>query len=334
MKNFNLIVCFLAIFASACVSKKDYKLQGETPSGPFNIMEVRDGDIKYVDAESIALRNRVYIILDTQNHVSLNGHFLSMQEFKEGLSYIYHNPDRLAHLPIHPDSAVFFLNYGYELGNMSSFSENKDETEVFKIGYINYCLKGLFYQKINHFIEDKGKDWQTVDASELQSLSNDFAWLPRIAIAYSDQEDKGISVKLPPWSEEEPDISKLAERNVLRIRVDAQNKVFVNDKEVKVEALTDMTKAFIANPESDPNLAESPRKAIISLKNERGTNYKAYLEVYNALKTAYDELWDELSQRKYGIPYSDDMPLAKKKAIRDEIPFVISEAEPTSFGEE
>jgi hypothetical protein len=204
MKNFNLIVCFLAIFASACVSKKDYKLQGETPSGPFNIMEVRDGDIKYVDAESIALRNRVYIILDTQNHVSLNGHFLSMQEFKEGLSYIYHNPDRLAHLPIHPDSAVFFLNYGYELGNMSSFSENKDETEVFKIGYINYCLKGLFYQKINHFIEDKGKDWQTVDASELQSLSNDFAWLPRIAIAYSDQEDKGISVKLPPWSEEEP----------------------------------------------------------------------------------------------------------------------------------
>jgi hypothetical protein len=121
---------------------------------------------------------------------------------------------------------------------------------------------------------------------------------------------------------------------VLRIRVDAQNKVFVNDKEVKVEALTDMTKVFIANPESDPNLAESPRKAIISLKNERGTNYKAYLEVYNALKTAYDELWDELSQRKYGIPYSDDMPLAKKKAIRDEIPFVISEAEPTSFGEE
>ena len=129
-----LIGCFLVLLTSACISKKDYKLQGEVPAGSFNIMEVRDGDIKYTDAENISLRNRVYIIMDSLNQVRLNGHLLSMQEFKEGLSYIYHNPDRLAHLPIHPDSAVFFLNYGYELGNMSSFLEKKDETEVFKIG--------------------------------------------------------------------------------------------------------------------------------------------------------------------------------------------------------
>jgi hypothetical protein len=81
-------------------------------------------------------------------------------------------------------------------------------------------------------------------------------------------------------------------------------------------------------------LSEAPNKAIISLKNDRGTNYRTYLEVYNELKGAYYELWDELSRKKFGIPYSDDMPIAQQKVIKDEIPFVISEAEPTNFGEE
>ena len=57
-------------------------------------------------------------------------------------------------------------------------------------------------------------------------------------------------------------------------------------------------------------------------------------QVYNELKAAYYELWDELSRQKFGIPYSDEMPIAQQKVIKGEIPFVISEAEPTSFGEE
>ena len=70
------------------------------------------------------------------------------------------------------------------------------------------------------------------------------------------------------------------------------------------------------------------------MKNDRGTDYETYLNVYNELKGAYDELWDELSQRRYGMPYSDEMPFAQRKAIRAEIPMVLSEAEPTNFGEE
>ncbi|MEN0048013.1 MAG: biopolymer transporter ExbD, partial [Bacteroidota bacterium] len=79
---------------------------------------------------------------------------------------------------------------------------------------------------------------------------------------------------------------------------------------------------------------EAPTKAIISLKNDRGTKYETYIEVYNELKAAYEELWDELAQRKFGQDYDDEMPKSMKKAIRTEIPFVLSEAEPTSFGDE
>ena len=40
-------------------------------------------------------------------------------------------------------------------------------------------------------------------------------------------EDKGITVKLPPWSEEEPDITKLNKRNVYAVLVNAQNQLLV-----------------------------------------------------------------------------------------------------------
>ena len=147
-------------------------------------------------------------------------------------------------------------------------------------------------------------------------------------------EDKGITVKLPPWSEEEPDPTKLKKRNVYSVLVNAQNQLLVRGEPMRVSELRDNVKEFITNPAAREDLAEKPTKAIISLKNDRGTEYKTYLEVYNELKAAYNELWDELCQRKFGINYSEELPLAYRKAIKSEIPFVISEAEPTSFGEE
>ncbi len=147
-------------------------------------------------------------------------------------------------------------------------------------------------------------------------------------------EDKGITVKLPPWSEEEPDITRLKERNVYSVLVNAQNQLLVRGTPMRIEELRENAKDFIANPTNRPDLAEKPTKAIISLKNDRGTEYKTYLEVYNELKAAYNELWDDLSLKKFGVSYSEDLPFAYRKAIKDEIPFVLSEAEPTAFGEE
>lgn len=147
-------------------------------------------------------------------------------------------------------------------------------------------------------------------------------------------EDKGITVKLPPWSDEEPDITKLKKRNVFSVLVNSQDQLLVRGELTRVEELRDRAKTFIDNPLNLEDMSEDPTKAIISLKNDRGTSYGAYLMVYNELKAAYSELWDELSRRRYGIPYSEDMPFAYKKTIREEIPFVLSEAEPTAFGEE
>lgn len=145
--------------------------------------------------------------------------------------------------------------------------------------------------------------------------------------------DSGITVKLPPWSEEPPETQKLKTRNVFSVLVNAQDELLVRGELERLADLKEKAKEFISNPTKREDLAEDPKKAIISLKNDRGTSYGAYLTVYNELKAAYNEIYEEESQKRYGGPY-EDLSNDKKKAIRADIPLVISEAEPTDFGEQ
>lgn len=145
--------------------------------------------------------------------------------------------------------------------------------------------------------------------------------------------DRGISIKLPPWSDEEPDLTKLKERNVLTVLVNEKNKLIVRNKKMNIKNLTNLVKVFIANPSHAPIYAERPDRAIISLKNDRGTEYEKYLEVYNEIKRAYNELWDEESLKDFGKKF-DNLNREEQKSIQSKIPLVISEAEPTAFGEE
>lgn len=147
------------------------------------------------------------------------------------------------------------------------------------------------------------------------------------------QEDAGVLVKLPPWSEEPPETEKLKTRNVFSVLVNSSNELLVRLEPVKITDLRERCKEFIMNPQKREDLAEDPTRAIVSLKNDRGTKYKTYLEVYNELMGAYNELREESAQKKYKKPY-DKLTVEQKKAINNSIPLVISEAEPTSFGEE
>jgi len=146
--------------------------------------------------------------------------------------------------------------------------------------------------------------------------------------------ERGITVRLPEWSEEKTDQVDMKKRNVFSVLVNAQNQLLVRSELEKIENLREKAKEFIMNPNGNPELSEAPNTAIISLKNDRGTSYETYIEVYNELKAAYNELWDEESMRLYNQHYSEDLPKAKKENIKLKIPFVLSEAEPTKYGVE
>ena len=140
--------------------------------------------------------------------------------------------------------------------------------------------------------------------------------------------DQGIQVRLPPWDDSPP--QKLSENNVLSIKVNGQNQLMVEGEEFPVAALKERVKTFITNPTRDSKLPTTPKNAILSLQNDRNTAYKTYLEIYNELKAAYNELWDQAARRRF---QSDYLLLSKQQQdqIRKDIPLVISEAEPTDL---
>ena len=140
-------------------------------------------------------------------------------------------------------------------------------------------------------------------------------------------EDSGIRVKLPVW-EKYPPKAIVNNRNVFTVKVNAQNDLMVEGEIMSMGELTEAAKAFILNPEGALNRPESPKNAAISLQNDRSTNYEAYLEVYDQLVLAYNELWEDHARKTFGKSY-DLLSEQNKKVIRTEIPMTISEAEPT-----
>ncbi|NDV82425.1 biopolymer transporter ExbD [Bacteroides sp. 51] len=157
--------------------------------------------------------------------------------------------------------------------------------------------------------------------------------------------DRGLARQLPPPPENK-DIENIIvkERNVLVVLLNAQDQLMAGKEYVKVSDLRKMAKDFIANPYNDEKLPEKKAKDVpffgntmvtenhvISLQNDRGTTYQAYINVQNELVAAYNELRNELAQEKWQKDY-EALDEEQKKAIRMIYPQKISEAEPKNYG--
>lgn len=142
-------------------------------------------------------------------------------------------------------------------------------------------------------------------------------------------QDSGISIKLPPFDpNQEP--TPLNEDNVFTVKVNKENQLLVEKQYLDIEQLRERAKDFIMNPNGLENLPSDPKKAIISLQNDRQTSYETYVAVYNELKGAYNELWNAAARDKYQVAYAQ-LPKTQQKEIRTAIPLIISEAEPSEF---
>lgn len=83
-------------------------------------------------------------------------------------------------------------------------------------------------------------------------------------------EDKGILIKLPPYSPDLPAPTAIHERNIFTILVNAQNQILAEGSLINISQIKNDVKNFIINPHNLANLSEYPDKAIISLRNDRG----------------------------------------------------------------
>ena len=155
----------------------------------------------------------------------------------------------------------------------------------------------------------------------------------------------GLSRRLPPMPDQNQKVEdqKVNRRNIIQVKINSADRILAGSEPIDVSQLKDKIKEFLTNPADDPNLPEKEiqnieglgdypvSKGIISLQNDRGTSYQAYIAVQNELVKAVNELRDDFSRKQYGklfMQLDEDTQGIVKKVI----PQYISEAEPKDVG--
>lgn len=171
------------------------------------------------------------------------------------------------------------------------------------------------------------------------------------------QTDAGLDRKLPPKEIIPP--PPVNERNILRVSLNKNDELFVEDGTMELKDLKMAAMAFLDNGgipigeknhcdychgTRNPNASDNPQKAIISFNSDREASYGMYVNVQDALTAAYNELRNRESQRLYGKKYVDMEELyysanvsdEEKKSLKRDIeviremyPMKLSEAETT-----
>ncbi len=143
--------------------------------------------------------------------------------------------------------------------------------------------------------------------------------------------DTGIGMTLPPKLDQEVDPPPVRERNMLKILVNEQGQVLLEDKPSAVNRIRAEVLKHVTNYGQDPEYSEDPDKAVISLKTTRQTPYDTYIQVLDEVWMAYREIWDA-EARQIGFPNYDEYRAQlvgdEENVIREKIKANISIAEP------
>ena len=192
-----------------------------------------------------------------------------------------------------------------------------------------------------------GKKRKTPGINGSSSADIAFMLLIFFLITTSMATDKGLARRLPPpvpkdqKKNEEMDIKK---RNILVVLINSNNQILCNNEFIDIKQLREKVRNFIENPYNDEHMPEKTevdvpffgkqmvtKNHVISLQNDRGTEYQAYIDVQNELAAAYNELRDEVSRKKFGKAFAD-LDEDQQKAVQMIYPQKISEAEPKNYG--
>jgi hypothetical protein len=152
----------------------------------------------------------------------------------------------------------------------------------------------------------------------------------------------------------------IKERNIFTVVVNKNNDLLVEEKPMDISELREAAVAFLDNGGGkgedacdfcqgprDKASSDNPEKAVISLKNDRETDYKVYIAVQNELVAAYNVLRNREfarlnpnlglsfveADRRYSDPRTS---ISEKEAIKPKLaevkllfPQKLSEAEPS-----
>ncbi len=102
--------------------------------------------------------------------------------------------------------------------------------------------------------------------------------------------EKGLPLVLPRSIDSE--IVPIHKRNIFSQQINAMDQ-FMIQGEIRsgLVGMREEIKSFVLNYGQNPDLSDHPEKAIVSLKSDRFTTHKTYIQVLDEIQGAYYELY-------------------------------------------
>lgn len=169
--------------------------------------------------------------------------------------------------------------------------------------------------------------------------------------------DSGINRKLPPMPPPGVTPPIIKQKNLFTVLVNKNNDLLVEEEVMDLKDLREAAIAFLdngggTNEKGEPcnyckgdrreDSSDHPNKAIISVRNDRETEYGTFISVQNELVGAYNFLRNREAQNLYKMNYTSMDSIAsnpqtseqlkadlkeKMEVIKEMFPLKISEAE-------
>jgi biopolymer transport protein TolR len=149
--------------------------------------------------------------------------------------------------------------------------------------------------------------------------------------------DAGLDRMLPPIEPPDTDVV-IKQKNIFTVNINKNGQLLVEEQLMDIRDLRAAAIAFLDNGGSpagtpdfcnyckgkrDERSSDSPQKAIISLKNDRETQYSSYITVQNELVAAYNELRNREARRLFGRDFtemeSEYLNPETPSSVRDEL---------------
>ena len=173
----------------------------------------------------------------------------------------------------------------------------------------------------------------TVNAGSMADIA--FLLLIFFLVTTTISADKGILRKLPnecPPNQKCAD--NVAERNLLRIAINSDQKIMIEDTIVKLEEIESIVKAFADNNgidtcnycegEQSAESSDHPKDAIISLSHDALTKYHIFVSVQDEITKAYYDLRQRYAKQKFNkLP--EGLTKEELELVKKAYPFIVSE---------
>lgn len=179
-----------------------------------------------------------------------------------------------------------------------------------------------------------------------------FSLLIFFLVATTMNTDTGLARMLPPMppeNQQQEDI-KVKERNLFLVLISGNGAIMAgtptDQQIIDLRELKSKAQEFVLNPMDTEDLPEKEdteielpdgskwvypvSQGVISLQTTRDTGYQAYIQVQNELTRAFNEIRDEVAEKKFGSKFAD-LTEEQRAAVAKAVPLKISEAEPRNI---